>query len=344
MRHRRPHTPPCWRFFVPCGIRAGSIGRPALRRILSRRVAPVACREGLKALQCLPLEHVCPLAFPLCRAEGRGQLRSEVVDFALQLRDEARRRGIGRRVVPCWDPVGILSGVAWDHHAPGTALFPGLEGAPADPCPYRVMGNPKPAGRLRNVNGCPVWHRASYPFLRSIPPGYGRHCTPALSCRDMSPVVLEVLRGPDASCLVSPFPRGVGVGPEAGRIGRRMVSRSARHRARAYIAWIREHAPPHLKEARQMIRTRYPGVSTDQSLIDGRLIVRPRLEYARLHVHIHSRRPYLDRSFHVYGHVDTTPRKVHTLVGDSVTYRSPGPITCSRTRRDKGARNLDWRN
>jgi hypothetical protein len=39
-------------------------------------------------------------------------------------------------------------------------------------------------------------------------------------------------------------------------------------RARAYVAWIREHAPPLLKEAREMIRARYPGVQADQSSVN----------------------------------------------------------------------------
>jgi hypothetical protein len=36
-------------------------------------------------------------------------------------------------------------------------------------------------------------------------------------------------------------------------------------RARAYAAWIREHVPPCLKQARQLIHTRYPGSPVEQS-------------------------------------------------------------------------------
>jgi hypothetical protein len=37
--------------------------------------------------------------------------------------------------------------------------------------------------------------------------------------------------------------------------------------ARSYIAWLREHAPPLLKEARQLIQARYPGVVVTQSSV-----------------------------------------------------------------------------
>ena len=38
-------------------------------------------------------------------------------------------------------------------------------------------------------------------------------------------------------------------------------------RARAYIAWIRVHAPPALEEARAMLRDRYPDAATSTSAV-----------------------------------------------------------------------------
>jgi hypothetical protein len=43
--------------------------------------------------------------------------------------------------------------------------------------------------------------------------------------------------------------------PDGGLIGK--------DRARAYVAWIREHAPPYPREARQMLHVRYPGASVE---------------------------------------------------------------------------------
>jgi hypothetical protein len=38
-------------------------------------------------------------------------------------------------------------------------------------------------------------------------------------------------------------------------------------RARAYVAWVREHAPTYLRDVRQLIHAKYSGASVEQSSV-----------------------------------------------------------------------------
>jgi hypothetical protein len=45
------------------------------------------------------------------------------------------------------------------------------------------------------------------------------------------------------------------------------MRRSGEERFRSYIAWIREHVPPCLKDATWMLHARYPGAMIEQSSV-----------------------------------------------------------------------------
>jgi hypothetical protein len=48
-------------------------------------------------------------------------------------------------------------------------------------------------------------------------------------------------------------------------------------RARAYIAWIREHAPPVIAEAEAMLGERYPGAETKRASVKAEQLAMWRL-------------------------------------------------------------------